>query len=55
MDVSLDIYVPLFNFLFQGIFYYFLVDVDRVVKRRLKWIGEWKTMTYENFWIKGVE
>ena len=21
----------------------------------MKWIGEWKTMTYEAVWIKGVE
>ena len=34
---------------------YFLLDVGRVVKRRMKWIEEWRKMTYEKVWIKGVE
>ena len=52
--VSLDIYVS-FSLLFSRKFYYFLLDVDGKVKRRMKWIGEWRTMTYEKGWIKRVE
>ena len=32
-----------------------LTDVGRIVERRMKWIGEWRKMTYEKVWIKGVE
>ena len=42
-------------FYFEGFFYYFLIDVGRIVKRRMKWIGELRKMTYEKVWIKGVE
>ena len=32
-----------------------LLDVGRVVKRMMKWIEEWRKMTYEKVWIKGME
>ena len=54
MDVSLDIYSLLF-LLFSRNFYYFLLEVGRIMKRRIKWIGEWRKMTYEKVGMKGVE
>ena len=52
--------IPLYLFsffalLFSRDFDYFLIDVGRIVKRRMKWIGEWRTMAYKKVWIKGVE
>ena len=43
--VSLDIFS--FSLLFARNFDYFLIDVGRIVKRRMKWIGERRTMAYE--------
>ena len=43
--VSLDIFFLLF--LFSRNVYYFLLDVGRIVERRMKWIGEWRKMAYE--------
>ena len=51
--VSLDIFFLLF--LFSRNVYYFLLDDGRIVNRRMKRIGEWKTLTYEKVWIQGVE
>lgn len=42
-----------FSLLFSRNFYYLLIDVGRIVKRRMNWIGEWRTVTYEKVWIKG--
>ena len=45
-------FLPLL-FLFSRNFYYFLMDVGRIVKRRMKWIGEWRKMTYEKVGLRG--
>ena len=54
MDVSLDIFVFFLSLVSRNV-YYLLIDVGRIVERRVKWIGEWRKMAYEKVWTKGVE
>ena len=46
MDVSLDIFVFIL-FLVSRNVYYLIIDVGRIVERRMTRMMEWRTMAYE--------